>query len=219
MAIFNTVYGGEWKWKPWANTLAYYELTTDASDSSWNSNDATNHWATFSSDWAYFDVGYYIQLPKLLDITEYTINVWLKTPTHPSWNQGFNIYNDWGWANRNIMCLVYASTVWGYLGNGSTNQQSYGTSINTWTWWNNIVLSRNGTNLKIYVNWNKELDTTVSYSPVSSGSNTIYIGTEPWGWSSYNCAWYLKDYIIEDVQWTDQEVLDYYNNTKANYWL
>lgn len=86
--LFNSVYwkgsGGGWGWwQPWAKTIAYYPLTTNANDTSWNNNDLTaDSSITYSSNWAY--------MPN----SNYT---WMTTPftRSVSWTTTISMWRKW----------------------------------------------------------------------------------------------------------------------------
>jgi hypothetical protein len=77
------------------------------------------------------------------------------------------------------------------------------------------VLTREWSSWKTYRNnvlfWN------------ATGSGSVWYNTEViWNyrpWDKNPFIWYMSDFIIENKVRTTQEISDYYNQTKTNYWL
>lgn len=219
MAIFNTVYGGEWKWKPWSNTIAYYKLETDTKDYSWNNRDLTNSWVTFVSSiwWATIPVWYfnwssraYINWATQLN-TWYTISLWQK------WNTGafiFDLRNNneyWQW-----VMMIHESWYFKLRQQKASNaEEEYSrTDDNNRNHW---VLTWTGSVWTIYFNWTQVKQATINNSINTSNSNLSL-------WSRYsgntnNWTWYISNFIVESSVWSAQEVLNYYNKSKSKYWI
>ena len=96
----------------------------------------------------------------------------------------------------------------------SLNWSNANISENTNVWYHHVVTISNWT-LKGYVDWVEK----------KSGSVTTWLTTTYFRrWQEYNNAYrrqlygYLKDIVIEDVAWSSQEVSDYFNLTKWDYW-
>lgn len=226
MPILNMVYyAAEWGgwWQPWANTLFYLPLTEDTNDTSWNNRNATSSNVTFSSDGAYCRWGYWawsnwtITTATFTMWTTYTINTWVKASEILSGDHLIDLHRRWAWPARHI--LFYVNTNWFtcLLWNGSNqNWNSITASFTMWTTWHNICLTRNWSNVYIYTDWQllASWDGTYNVDPWY-----FYIGNDPSNISNYSWSSYIKDYIMESVIWTAQEISDYYNLTKSNYWL
>lgn len=208
-------------WQPWANTVAYYPLTSNADDDSWNGYNATNYGATFSeTNWAYFGaVRNRLELPNMTVGNVFTISLWAKVTSNLSWDQEFNFYYDRSYYNRNLLFRYSASWTDVYTGNNAYNQDSWTASTSPWTWWNNIILVKNWTSLNVYKNWTSIWTHTGYDVSIPWWSNTVCVWGTVSAWSSGYKEWYIKDYIIENVARTAQEVADYYNLTKWNYWI
>ena len=210
-------------WKPWANTIAYYPLTANANDESWNGNNGTANWVSFSTyDWvdcAYFDWSVYtkIQLPWLWSFSEITMVIRAKTTySLPSvsclfmlapstdnknmaiqWNNSKFILSRWNWSS------AYDINDW---------------TANDWIW-HCVVATKDSSAAKLYVDgtliWQ---DTRSSSVQSDSWHSAIW-----WHATSTNAQfiykWYLSNSIIENKARTADEISDYYNQTKSNYWL
>jgi hypothetical protein len=232
-------YIGEYKgFVPWANTLAYYPLETDTNDYSWNNRNWTNNWVTFSN-WVWvFNGSSYVSLwtwswTKIQ--TNMTISVWFK------WN--------WSWSRDNCVVgkMMYAPTsynqayywitvheedrylcIWTYTGSDWNMHPLNFRTTSGWSptlWpvtqsnkWYHTVLTVNWTTKKAYIDW-----VLVATETSASTSSTVSIDTRIGSFVRYNYDsyfnWNISAVIFEDKTRSAQEVSDYYNLTKSNYWL
>ena len=235
MAIFNTVYGGEPKWKPWANTLVYLPLNWDALDQSGNSRDGTLPSSSYYT-WEYINWVDWQQCIKFkwasgdnselswtyADATiwswDRTISFWGKFDvvwsssvymTH-IWTQ--NWWTQWWWFG--IYCKDWwnANQIWilRYYNDPYMTSFTYDTNRHHW------VITYNNTNkAKMYVDGVQ----VVMTQNVSASFNTV--------WTNYFFGAYrgsdtsrrisFSNYIIENKERTADEITKYYNSTKANY--
>ena len=226
MPILNMIYWATWWggwWQPWANTLFYLPLTSNANDTSWNGRNGTTANVTFSSNWAYciWDLSAWnngtITTATFTMWTTYTINLWVKAEQTLSWNRQIDLQRRWSWPARYV--LFYANTNWFtcILWNGSNqNWNSITASFSMWTTWHNVCLTRSWSNVYIYAdgtlltswNWTYAVDPTY-----------FNIGNDPWSDAEYTASSYIKDYIMENQVRSAQDIADYYNQTKWNYWI
>ena len=208
------------KWKPWANTIAYYKLESDANDYSWNSKNMSNSWVTFNEySWVncwYFNGSWYLSRSWSLFTwsSDFTVSAWIK----PDWNwvsgKGRVIYTNGtaSWTRIFTMWLKPISTwnlmVWWWSNDRDT---SYIPAVNSWT---HCVMAHSWWTIKVYCNWSLIYTGSVSFN-ISNNISSI--------WRQVNGSdyfyWYLSNIIIENNQRTAQEVADYYNQTKWNYGL
>lgn len=225
-------------WEPWENTLAYYPLETDTKDYSWNSRDWTNNWVTFS-DWVWvFNGSSYVSLgtDSWTNIQpNMTINVWFK------WN--------WSWSKDNAVitksqyyapstsACYYSITIheedrylcWWYYNWSDYNMHPLNFRTTSWwsptLWpvsqsnkWYNVVITNDWTTKKTYIDW-----ALVATETSISTSTTQSIDTRIWSAVRYNYDsyfnWNISAVIFEDKTRSAQEISDYYNLTKSNYWL
>ena len=216
MTIFNSVYKSfkEW-WQPWANTIAYYPLTEDFNDhsSSWynlTSNSVqltTLSWvkcadlnssycsANFNLTSLPYTISFYLK-PKS---TSNTIAIWFK--------DNGSRWGSWIYVKNNQIYLRY----W-----NSTDQDS-GTSYTINTNWNHIVVTFWTDGSKIYVNG------SLYASPKNSLTNVVNNWTPFYIWHDYATTTYWNSYvwsvILENKVRTAQEISDYYDLTKWDYWI
>ena len=232
------IYIGEYGWKPWANTLAYYPLETDTKDYSWNGRDGTNNWVTFSNWLWVFNGSSYVSLWtwSWTNIqTNMTISVWFK------WN--------WNWSKDNAVLgkseyyatstsnCYYAITIhegerylsWWYYCWSDYNlhpmnfRNTGGWSPTIWpvaqaNKWYNVVITNDGNTKKAYVD-----GVLYATENVLSTTSTVSIDTRIGSFVRYNYDsffnWNISAVIFEDKARTAEQVANYYNQTKWNYWL
>lgn len=212
-------YYNQTKWdynrQPWANTVAYYPLSTDFNDASGNGYDLTVSNASISTaGWvacAYYNGGraYNSSAPVW---TARTMSAWV-----------YNITTSWDpvvigtWANQSSYQWMFLA-----LSNGNVQiSDFYAAGVNGGTLsantWHNIVAVNDNSSMKIYIDG--ALMNSTSHNQTDS---SIWVSV--WGKpfvNQYNndCTGYVSEAIIEWVAWTDQEVSDYYDLTKWNYWI
>ena len=210
MAIFNTVYGGEWKWKPWANTLCYFPFIDDITDHSWN-------WATLNSTWTKQNIWYSFYTGSGNRITISMNNIW-----NVKWFCAWQKLDNASWTAK--LGTFYDETSMGwYLYDG-------------WIWpniWTYYTSSYEKASTPITVDWNWHL-MWVWFD----GTNTVYwFDNTFWilrAWVWYNfwnifalqasnswASWTVthSNFIAESKCWDVDEYIRYYNQTKSNYWL
>ena len=213
-------------WKPWANTIAYYPLETDTNDYSWNGRNLTNSWITFS--WWFWNFNWnsywYINNGSLLQWT-YTVNFWYRKNIS-WWNTAMDLYNnnlsDNSYNSAFMRIALYSGgyeevAIANWTSNTTWAQSGTGAIVSGILWWNwyNIVGTFNQNILKIYANWVLLWTKTISwtYTP------TTYFAIGRWYNWVYPLYWQISRFIIEDKEWTQNEITEDYNQTKSNYWL
>ena len=189
--------GGGWR-QPWANTIAYYPLESNTNDATWTYN-LTNSWITFGVLWwvtcANFDGS--SSLASNNNFHSYwtwdcTVSVWW-CPTSNS---------QWVWR-----CIWHSSLVMNSK-NWYVEWTSAPTPLDTWT---HIVFVITWWKLKIYSNWTSYLDTNFS----SNLPWTLFLWQND-GWG-FIYEWWLSNLIFEDKARTQQEIEDYFDQTKSLY--
>ena len=192
---------------PTANTIAYYPFSSDGLDVTWNTT-ISNTW---TQDWLWRKFTSSSALTYTWTI-QY-VNMWIKinsyyTSGNPSWVCVIN--NIWTWyytrhnSDTNLRKKIFvwsdsSFNIWGSVSFAPT----------AWTWHN------------------------ISYW--HDGAKTIY-SIDGVTWTLYNWKWYnfetwfnivgsrppdavFSNLIIENVCWSSQDILNYYNQTKATYWI
>ena len=188
---------------PWANTLAYFPLAEDWLDKTGNYT-LSNTW-TAQTLWRRFTA-------------QASLNSTPSNPRTTSWWVKIASASASWW-----QCWVLGIG-WSYICYGTDNSKVYNKSLYIYVnanyyysinlidnQWHHIVLTNNWSNIIWYVDWvahslwNPSIPNFWNNLVYCSWSNTIDVT--------------LSEFIIENKQRTAQEILNYYNNTKSNYWL
>lgn len=227
MAIFNTVYGGTgWGggWTPWENTVAYYPLISDFNDASWKWYNLTNNWGTITTlngvSCAYYNGSGYSYNSSAPVTNIRTLSCWRNPNATGSAMWILSTWIVWSyWESSYKIYWIQQRSNWVICGTDWYAEEVDSTfSVTTGNWYHLVITVENGTTAKLYVNW--ELKNTITRN------NAI----QPWQWITISCkplnttypnkmTWYISEAIIENKARTAQEVADYYNKTKSNYWL
>lgn len=229
-----------WWWTPWANTLVYLPLDWDALDQSGNSRDGTlsnNQWSysweyVIWASWkkcfrsylwassSYGVSGWRISWnysSTALWSWDRSISIWIKFvwPTvevSPHWIGSLNGWTPWEWFW--MFFAVWEFWILRYY------DDPYMTPPSFWNTWHNIIVTYSSTNLSsMYIDWVKQ---TLTNNPAST-FNTLWIGYQLWtlrvDTPSQDMEYYMSEYIIESKERTAQEVANYFNLTKWDYWI
>ena len=216
-------------WTPWANTLAYYPLTstTTVNDMSWNGKNFSNTNVTF---WTYqwVDCAYFswnncqLRNTSLPDVrsTNWTVLCW----SYFVWNWSTGSWNldeilwRWWW-NTWVRFDCYGSSSsylkfllsWCYPEYNLKDVSKWVLSVSTY---NATTYERN-----FYINWT--LQCTWSWQMNSSYVNYLTMSNTQDNSSSSSKRWkgWASELILENKIWTADEILNYYNQTKSKYWL
>lgn len=216
-------------------TVWYRPLTstTTTSDKSWNGNNFANLWVTFGAYHWISCANYSWNGDSLHSVRTYLyrsnvvgLPTWSRSRTYSLWIYQDNaasrqsaIYVFQWQASTNKMVLVW-QWVDGWGGGYFISNYWYWTSrtiASTITWrWINMVITYNWSYFTFYINWASL--TTWSYTLATwSTKLSIWWASENQAWNCFN--WCISEVIVESKARTAQEVADYYNKTKSNYWL
>ena len=226
MPIINMVYKKKKWWKPWANTIAYYPLTSTSTvnDMSGNNLTLTNNWATFwvyqwvDSSYLNWNMYYY----GISDLQAFTLNCWYCLRNMSEHYYLFFWMKMWTGVNTDNWFQLWETNgrPWGYgfwvqyMLNNNHNSVNVWTSSadysTIWTWYNWVV-TYDWTTIRVYQNWVLKNSRATA---ISGTKNTIFI----W-YNSTNSQVNLSNAIVENKVWTDTEILSYYNQTKSQYWI
>ena len=211
MPIINMVYKKKKWWKPWANTIAYYPLNSTSTylDKSWNNRNLTVYSSpTYTATYADL-TNWCFAIPNMTYST-CTVSFWCK--------------RNWTQTSRALVDMVSNDTFirYWYGTNWYTNFQKSKPS------WSGEQYLTNDTNRHLYTVTNNSsnclvyLDGTLKFTLASFGTQTSAWSRiwAVWNWTSPNNPnIYVSEFIIEDKARAAQEIADYYNSTKSNYWL
>lgn len=223
MAIFNTVYGGEWKWKPWSNTVAYYPLNWDINDHSGNgynlswsiSYETVNNIQVAKFSWSNYLTAWQQVVTETKTLT---ISFWVELNTSTSEQaivcNAATVSSRDNWINISKFpnTLDLYSLYWR---NASWWMYYWPTTLSSWTWVHYVsIFDRTDGTIKVYKDW-----TLVGNA--SAGYDLAYTWVAlTIGWSATWNRYFdgrLSDVIIENKSWPLDEITKYYNSTKANY--
>ena len=203
------------RWQPWANTVAYYEFDWNLNDSSGNDRNMSlyawtvTYWTTtWGKKYAYFNSSTWtnqIQIPINWD---FTVLMWVNPQT--------DFGNSW---THSMLDIQTDQSHW-YLRWLNTVVISQGTDIYTQLYTESRYLLANS-----YDSTNNQLLKYIDGNYKWTGSNTWILGNQKmklnqiWDTNSttYSNNAYYSELIIEDKAWTEQEILDYYDQTKSLY--
>lgn len=218
---------GWWWWTPWVNTLAYYPLdsTNTVNDLSWNNKTLTNYNVVFNNN-SWVDCAYFngsnaslrnTSLKTNEMTTNFTISLWINQTTiwdrgissNITWNYyGYILWTDGSWHPK----IEIMDSNW------NTTNSNYTTSANTWY---HIVCTHDSSNsVKIYINWALKNTWSKSFWTANASKFTIwayYFWADANPWWYFN--WYISNFIVENKARTSQDISDYFDQTKWNYWL
>ena len=201
-------------WTPWANTYAYYPLTSDANDIVNNRNMTAYSGITYSSDWAL--------LPNS------NASTWLLEPfnvtSSGTWTFSFRWKalgaSPWWYDGRLIDCFLdWSNRIFSMWSSNSQIISVAGTSVtvteNVDVWYHHVVTISNWA-VNVYLDGNQ---TPILTKNVTTGLTSTFFRR----WQEYNNNFprqfygNLKDVIIESVAWSAQDVSDYYDIMKWEY--
>ena len=211
--------------RPWVNTIAYYPLKWDLNDYSGNGYNAESSWGTitypnnkyadFSAAYARFPNGY----SSGTTTDDITISLWARDITSSQWEgnmfvMGQDWFGDWWWAliravNSNNDYSAYIVTWWAMQTTSAYN-------VSSWVWHHFVeTVSPTNREMKFYIDWVLKETVSINSSMRIDGKSAIgKVGNY-----THNVNWDISEIINERKARTAQEILDYYNQTKANYWL
>lgn len=239
--IYSTSWWG-W-WQPWANTLVYLTLDGNTTDTSGNGRDGTLNfsWYTYEylswNSWQQFikmvwnnsmnDCISWTYSSTALWSWDRTISVWIKFYTlgwvdvisavSPFYLWTRNGGDNWGWfgmfnfqGTQNPASYIWILRYWSDPNNPSYSSYDYN--------WHLYTVTYNDTNkAKIYVDWQQVAMTWDG----NSSFNTTSTDYQLWPIRT-DAAWMTigySNFIIENSERTAQEVSDYFDLTKWDYWI
>lgn len=216
---------------PWANTIGYYTFddqnANQITDSSWNNKNLTwwvmptytlVSWTNYAG--TFTNVNSSNIAPSYSDLWtfdwDYTILCWVKPTANTA--SYVNIFHAEEW----WIGLQQISLIWGYNSwqfeyyDDETGWTTERTTIKTWAslnTWYLVGYTRNWTSVKTYCDW---VNTNSITWNNTANQKTFYLWSSN-GWDRF--PWQIWECVIENRTRTAEEVLDYYNYTKSNYWI
>ena len=241
--ILKNIYIGEYGWKPGENTLFYYEFENNFNDSSgkWN-NITTTSWVWYTTQWWQYvanltDGTGYIRIPSIqnsIGTWDFTVSFRLypKQPWYYSWNSYPMIFwmtvdiSPYPWPNIFFdpfsVNWLWDKVIWRTASNNQTGGSKTASSL--YNWWHHFVMTRNSWTVACYIDWQQDViwnSDTISF-PTTNEYAYMWFALFAYNGNrqSWRNTWVMWDkLILESKWWSAQEVSDYYNQTKSNYWL
>ena len=222
MGIYLYTYQPEWQ--PWENTVAYYKFDWNLNDSSGNSHTLSNTGSISYSTNPYavnLSTSNYLYFNNADTFNhDWTFNTWAYITARNTANQSTVLFSQWTWAtNSMIFCCIdyqWKLAMWFY------NDDYIWTITSPLNQWVNVCYTYNYATktYKAYINWVKDIDgtKTTQYTVVSWNLYMWALADGPTS-LNYRVQWKLSEYILENKVRTAQDVTNYYNQTKSNYWL
>lgn len=201
----------------WDTKVAYFPLEED-----WN--DKWKNWISITKAWT---------------ITFTTLSSWKKVANFQSWT----VYTGSDFMQK-YLPKSYTVSYWYTVNNSNTNRRNqfyiwwWFQTLECWattleknwatklyyywdgsewsthhSWWINAVITvEEQSSAKMYINWSL-------YTSHSTSPSTWFLGIwyAAWSWDYHN--WYMSEFIVDGKVRTTTEISNYYNQTKANYWL
>lgn len=205
-----------WGWQPWANTVAYYKFDWNLNDSSGNNRNmslyrgSVTYWTIWNNKYGHFDSSTWTNQVTIPLPWDFTFLMWV--------NPQYDYADTYP---RAMVDMQYNSS--------SGCLRLFGT-IHPWDW-TYYHINTNERHLIVY-SWTQSIGEAKFYCVDENYSESGITFTHITGdqklklnqiWdannSNYTNNTYLSEIIIENKVWTDQEIQDYYNQTKANYGL
>lgn len=198
-----------YKFTPTSSTLAYYPFVDNQIDQTWNTTlSATGTKQAIGYQFTTSGSNISINTPSGWTFFSF----WTKVTSMTSSAANASPFTKW-WTMRffykHLATPAYAKT-FAFWTNNNTIVTSNAVTFNTDTWYHFAYWSDSSNHVKAWINWQLIWDTTVS------GRRNIFDGAiMQWEYTTQT----FSDLILENRLWTANEVSNYYNHTKSNYWL
>lgn len=231
-------------WTPNSSrTICYYKLESNINDFSWNSRNWTirtwslSYWISWwTKNSAFFNRNTIFSIPNIAwTYWTYTINVWCKPTWTDTWQEMFD--NSWSWNTNNVYFNFNGST--SVQEQWSSWRQNFAFQYRP-NWWSsayqtprwienlsintryNVCVIANSSWVKLYLNWTKIWEVSASWTIVLNNYQSWSWWTWIWwrlNWMQNYFRWYMSEFIFENVNWTESDLVKYVNKTKSLYGL
>ena len=223
------------KWEPWADTVAYYPLTstTTNTDQSGNWHTLTTfNWITFETLASWKSVARFngsssgntckANTDEFSVWNTWTLSIWANLENNGgSYPNKYILFRN-GYQQNNNQARIVIFTAWyGYVSVGncwSSGAWDYMSNISPITDgdWHHYVCVSELDKLSLYIDWSLVWNNNTSITATSS-TGRIYIASNDD--SYYWCKWLISEAIVDEAVWSASDVAKYYNDTKADYWI
>ena len=216
-------------WQPWADTIAYFPFDSDLLDHSGNSFSVTTYgnvsiWTAWGvSAWDFrsvWELSWSVATTGSLTVLGYAYKT-----ANPNNDNASMFGFAWWWSMGAPLCqALYWNTNWPanisnkpwvamFDWDTQANQTAVSMNNNEWVHFA-VTFDWSTKEVKLYTNWvlSSQYTTSVTFHP-------DYLGMSRANWLDRSWIGYLSEVIFEKKQRTAQEISDYYDATKANYWI
>lgn len=204
------------EWLPWENTLVYAPFKNDLLDHSWNGISLTAKGTPTLSTYSGVNCAYLWQLTALytasLTLSEYTMSVWVSQ----QWGIGSEYIilaqwkhaNTWNWVRWWLYQNKFTASIV-FVGYSTQYTVNY-------SWWHLVTFTRSWSSFKMY--WDGEYKWTYN---INYTMENIFQINDWYDFDNTSNQWkgYYSNWIVENKVRTAEEISNYYNSTKSNYWL
>jgi hypothetical protein len=198
-------------WTPWSNTIAYFPFTNNQDDITGNytlSSTGTKQtiWYQFST-WSNSFVEW-VWSVKTVRFMSY----WCKMDTLSSSAATLTWWiNQWWWRYIWYHTDSSQNKKFAFINSSSNFVYSSQQNTSTWTWYHLAYWIDSNSNYKAWLNWTLVRSWTQAAKSYTDFSFRLIL-------QNYTTATF-SDVIVEDRLWTSDEISNYYNQTKSDYWL
>lgn len=231
---------GWWQPNP-SRTIFYYDFEDSnnrLADTSWNNNDATSAtYITYSQEsWQYVaettNTSWWIDIPgsywSTIGTWDFAMSCWvyIENPWSRAYPCLFAVRYDWWNANsciwfdpNNTISDSYPSWSWvkrEFL-DGAVCYKWTIDPTTLYNWWHNFVMTRNNWTVTCYIDTNIDISFTETWTFPNAWNWCLLSRPTTWAPQSFP-AWAKWDkFILENVWRSQQNVTDYFNQTKSLY--
>lgn len=207
-------------WKPSANTIVYYPLDWDADDHSltWSYNASWWNWAYYAAWLGWKQCGDFSKanntwLYSSCNTTPMTVSFLMKwhdlNANKQDWRQIMWMTSDW-WSSWCVRAkpLYYNSTTveWAWFAFNTGWELEVTNASLVDLNWHHICLTTDWTTTYFYFDGN----VIGTKSWILTAGSTFVCGSVVW-MNEYRVNAYIQNIILESVNWTQQDVQNYYN--------
>ena len=230
MPILNMIYWatwwGGWWWQPWVNPIFYIPLNQDITDYSltpktlswtWTANYSLISWTKYGARFSAWSIN--LPASAFSSIWDETLSFWANVS---SWQNDKMMCDQDTWNNDNLSFRVYTSS-W------DLSFRAFGVNSGAWinftqpsaNAWHHYVMTRNATTWEVIVycdnvlKWNWTGNTWTFSSNNKGQLWSVWDGSSSYRFTNLT----MWDFILENRVRTAQEIADYYNQTKWDYWI
>lgn len=223
-------------WQPWANTLLYLPLESDVVDQSWQATTRvfSTNWLSYTTVWwvpsVHIGTTWWLKLtapyPIQSDRTKpLTISLLIYVTAQSSSSRRLILdmaATNWSW----LWMALYENTsnVKVSFNNWDTAQATIYWAIPSANSWFNVVVTATNQSSNMYINW--QLVWTWNWCTYPRWWRPYWHDNTQWIFCTrdvnrYTSAlnWNARELILEEAEWTAQEVADYYTRIKGELWI